>query len=50
MSEGIWCRQDMGLRLDCSWWVRPDDAENRVVDPIEAVGIVYPTDGESPSN
>ena len=50
MSEGRWCRQDVCWRLDCSWWVRPDDAENRVVDPNEAVVIVYPTGGGSPSN
>ena len=32
-------------RLDCSWWVRPDDAENRVVYPIEALVIVHPRVG-----
>jgi hypothetical protein len=35
----------MGWRLDCSWWVRPDDAEYRDVDPIEALVIVYPRVG-----
>jgi hypothetical protein len=30
--------------IGCSWLVRPDDAEYRVVDPIEALVIVYPRD------
>ena len=45
MSEGEMVQARYGVEADCSWWMRPDDAENRVVYPIEALVIVHPRVG-----